>query len=64
MAIGAKQQHLSWIVRVGQPPHATEGARAVVESVGCHREGGLGERNTGSAEPGIGEELMHGGRSQ
>ena len=62
MAIDSEQQHLAGIVRVGQPPHATKGARAVMEGMGRHREGGLGEGNTGSAEPGIGEELMHGRR--
>jgi len=59
VAIGPEQQDLVRVSRIGQGAHATEGAGAVVQGVGGHREGRLGEGNALATEPGVGQELMH-----
>ena len=60
MAVGTEQQDLVGVGRVGQGAHAAEGAGAVVERMGGHREGGLSEGNALATEPGVGKELVHG----
>ena len=59
VAISPKQQNFVGIGRIGQGPHATEGASSVMEGMGGYREGGLSKRHTLATKPGVGKELVH-----
>ena len=60
MAISTKQQDLVGIRRIRQSAHAAKGTRAVMQRMGCHRQGGFGKRHALATEPGVRQKLMHG----